>query len=83
MASALHLQDSERFRPTQRCQHECRSYFTEHRFVGTTLPTDGTVFYQRGNTFFYSPNAKVLERFLRGAEARGVSRVIYQPDLPM
>lgn len=83
MAGALHLEESERFRPLQRCQHECRSYLTEHRFVGTTLPTNGTTFYQRGNTFFYCPDTAVLESFLAGAEQRGVSRVIYQPDLPM
>lgn len=83
MTGALHLEESERFRPMQRCQHECQLYLTEHRFVGTTLPTDGTAFYQRGNTFFYCPDTEVLERFLLGAEARGVSRVIYQPDLPM
>lgn len=83
MIGALHLEESERFRPMQRCQHECRLYLTEHRFVGTTLPTDGTAFYQRGNTFFYCPDTEVLEGFLLGAEARGVSRVIYQPDLPM
>ena len=76
MTGALHLEESERFRPMQRCQRECRLYLTEHRFVGTTLPTDGTVFYQRGNTFFYCPNTEVLERFLLGAEARGVGRVI-------
>ncbi len=83
MVGALHLEESERFRPTQRCQRECRSYLTEHRFVGTTLPTDGTAFYQRGNTFFFCPTAELLERFLVGAETRGVGRVIYQPDLPM
>jgi hypothetical protein len=83
MTGALHLEESERFRPMQRCQHECQLYLTEHRFVGTTLPTDGTAFYQRGNTFFYCPDTEVLERFLLGAEARGVGRVIYQPDLPM
>ncbi len=83
MAGALHLEASERFRPMQRCQHECRSYLTEHRFVGTTLSTDGTTFYQRGNTFFYCPEPEVLEHFLLRAEARGVSRVTYQPDLPM
>ncbi len=83
MAGSLHLEESERFQPMQQCQHECRLYFTEHRFVGTTLPTDGTAFYQRGNTFFYCPPAEVLEHFLLGAEASGVARVIYQPDLPM
>jgi hypothetical protein len=83
MAGALHFEESGRFRLTQRCHHECRSYVTKHRFVGTTLRTDGTEFYQRGNTFFYCPDAAVLERFLRGAEARGVGRVIYEPDLPM
>lgn len=83
MTGALHLKQSERFRPMQRCQHECQSYLTEHRFVGTTLSTDGTVFYQCGNTFFYRPNTQALERFLLQAERQGVGRVIYQPDLPM
>ncbi len=83
MSGALHLGKIERFRPVQRCQHECRLYMTEHRFVGTTLSTRGTAFYQRGNTFFYCPAVEVLDHFLRGAEQRGVGRLIYQPDLPM
>jgi hypothetical protein len=83
MIGGLHSEDVERFRPAQRCQQECRMYVTEHRFAGTTLPTDGTAFYQRGNTFFYCPKAQVLEDFLRGAETRGVGRLIYQPGLPM
>ncbi len=83
MAAGLHLPKEDRFRPVQHCQRECQLYVTEHRFVGTTLSTDKTAFYQRGNTFFYCPTTEVLERFLQGAEARGVSRVIYQTDLPM
>jgi hypothetical protein len=83
MIGSLNRDLSARFRPGRRCQHECRSYLAEHRFSGTTLSTKGTIFYQRGNTFFYCPGSEVLESFLRQAELRGVGRVIYQPDLPM
>lgn len=83
MIGGLHLENSKRYRPGQLCQHECRSYITEHKFIASSLPTDGTTFFQRGNTFFYSPEATVLERFLREADSAGVGRVIYQPDLPM
>lgn len=83
MIGSLHREQSARFRPGRRCQRECQSYFTEHRFNGTALSTKGTAFYQSGNTFFYSPRSDVLESFLQQAEARGVARVIYEPDLPM
>jgi hypothetical protein len=83
MAGSLHLDESGQFRPLERCQHECRSYITQHRFVDTTLATKGTEFYQRGNTFFYCPDPDVLERFLSGALSRSVGRVVYQPELPM
>lgn len=83
MIGSLHGEPSARFRPGHRCQRECQSYLTEHCFTGTTLSTKGSIFYQRGNTFFYSPGPDVLECFLRQAEARGIARVIYEPDLPM
>jgi hypothetical protein len=83
MIGSLHMGGSERFQPSPRCQHECQLYLTEHRFVGTTLPTNGTAFYQRGNTFFNCPDTEVLESFLTGAEASGVGRLVYEPDLPM
>ncbi len=83
MIAGLHSPKDEQFRPAQTCRHECRSYVTQHRFVETTLQTAGTTFYQRGNTFFYSPDTTMLERFLHHAESSGVARMIYQPDLPM
>ncbi len=83
MIGSLHLEGCERFQPNLRCQHECQLYMSEHKFLGTTLPTRGTAFFQRGNTFFYSPDAQLLGSFLGRAEAMGVGRLVYEPRLPM
>jgi hypothetical protein len=83
MMGSLRLKSGGRFQPGLSCQRECRLYLTEHRFSGTTLETNGTAFYQRGNTFFYCPQPGVLESFLERAEKNGVSRVVYEPGLPM
>lgn len=82
MIGSLHLEEEERFRPSQSCRQECRSYVTKSKF-SSTLASSGASVYQRGNTFFYCPEAEALESFLLTAEACGVSRLIYQPSLPM
>lgn len=83
MVSSLHVEGSQRFRPGTHCRLECREYMTTHIFSGSTLPTDGTRFFQRGNTFFYFPEERTLHNFLECAEDKGVARLVYEPGLPM
>lgn len=84
MISSLHIEEgSRRFRPGVPCRQECREYSTTHTFSAAALPTDGTRFFQRGNTFFYYLDEKALRGFLDSAAERGVARLIYEPGLPM
>lgn len=83
MVSSWHVEGSQRFRPGVRCRLECRDYMTTHTYSASALSTDGTRFFQRGNTFFYYPDEKALHGFLECAGEKGVARLIYEPGLPM
>jgi hypothetical protein len=83
MAAGLHYKKTDKFQPGAPCRHECQSHQLEYTYSNSPFSNRDQTFLLKGNTYFYRHSAPMLRAFADQAARGAISRVIYQPRLPM
>ena len=83
MAAGLHYTKQEKFQPGASCRHECQTHLLEYTYTNSPFGNRDQKFYLRGNTYFYAHTERMIESLLGQAEEGKVSRLVFQPRLPM
>jgi hypothetical protein len=82
MIGAVSLPTNQSFDVASPCRRECRRHTLS--FVAPDSPFDrGQTFLQRGTTHFYAQDAASVMSAARMVERLGISRIVYQPTLPI
>jgi hypothetical protein len=83
MAAGLHYRKPDKFQPGAPCRHECQTHLVRYTYTNSPFQNRDQQFYLRGNTYFYAHTAPMLRALLDHAAAGRVSRLIFEPRLPM
>lgn len=82
MMAGIHLPPGEKFTPGAPCAFECQVYTVDMKNTNRLFP-DTTLYTLKGNTVFYIQEERHLRQALEDAERCKVSRIVYQPELPL
>jgi len=83
MAAGLHYRKPDKFQPGAPCRHECQTHLVQYTYTNSPFDNRDQAFYLKGNTYFYVHTAPMLEALLGHAAGGRVSRLVFQPRLPM
>jgi hypothetical protein len=83
MAAGLHYRKPDKFQPGAPCHHECQTHLVEYTYTNSPFANRDQKFYLKGNSYFYLPSEAMLRGLADQAQSGCVSRLIYQPRLPM
>jgi hypothetical protein len=84
MIGSLHLTKEKKFATDGACQRECHDYVTELDYGASPHEANSErKFFQKGNTVFYVHSDRMLSWARLFAAGQGISRIVYQPTLPM
>jgi len=84
MAAGLHYRKSDKFTPGAPCRHECQTHLVEYTYTTSPFPQNrDQKFYLKGNTYFYAHTEPMLRALLDHAAAGRVSRLVFEPRLPL
>jgi hypothetical protein len=82
-AAGLGHRKAEKFQPSAPCRHECQTHLLTYTYTNSPFANRDQQFLLKGNTYFFAHTAAMRTEVLEQAEAGGVSRLIFQPRLPM
>jgi hypothetical protein len=80
-AAGLGYRKEEKFQPGAPCRHECQTHQLTYTYTDSPFANRDQQFLLKGNTYFFAHSEAMLAEVLSGAA--GVSRLIFQPRLPM
>ncbi|MBI3695157.1 MAG: hypothetical protein HY238_10015 [Acidobacteria bacterium] len=83
MAAGLHYRKPDKFGPGAPCRHECQTHLLEYTYTNSPFPNRDQKFYLKGNTYFYAHSEPMLDALFEHAAGGRVSRLVFQPRLPM
>jgi hypothetical protein len=83
MAAGLHYRKPDKFQPGAPCRHQCQSHLVEYAYTNSPFSNRDQKFYLKGNTYFYVHTEKMLEGLFDQASSGRVSRLVFQPRLPV
>lgn len=83
MAAGLHYRKADKFQPGAPCRHECQTHLVEYTYTNSPFSNRDQKFYLKGNTYFYAHTEPMLEALLEQARGGRISRLVFQPRLPM
>jgi hypothetical protein len=83
MAAGLHYRKPDKFQPGAPCRHECQTHLVEYTYTNSPFANRDQKFYLKGNSYFYLASEAMLRGLADQARSGCVSRLIYQPRLPM
>ncbi len=81
--ASLSQPKEKKFTVAQSCSKECQRHYAECMSDDPPFKGQRFVLLHRGNTVFYSHPKDRLRAALLEAEAQGITRIIYQPQIPM
>lgn len=81
--ASLNRPKAEKFSVSTTCSKECQRHHAECSYEGSPFEGNPFVLLHRGNTVFYAQEEALLRPALLQAEARGIERITYQPEVPM
>ncbi len=80
---SLRLDRRHKFDVESVCRKECRLYALRFEYSDSPFGNRGQEFFEQGNTYFYFQDREMIASSARTVERLGISRVVYQPRLPM
>lgn len=83
MAAGLHARKPDKFQPGAPCRQECQTHMLAYTYSNSPFGNREQKFYLKGNTYFYAHTAPMLQSLLDHAAHGRVSRLVFQPRLPM
>ncbi len=83
MAAGLHYRKADKFQPGAPCRHECQSHLVEYSYTTSPFENRDQRFLLKGNSYFYQHSDGMLDSLFDHARAGRVSRLVFQPRLPM
>ena len=83
LAAGLHYRKPDKFTPGAPCRHECQTHLVEYAYTNSPFANRDQKFYLKGNTYFYAHTEPMLGALASHAAAGRVSRLVFQPRLPM
>ncbi len=83
MAAGLHYHKPEKFQPGAPCRHECQTHLLEYAYTNSPFGNREQKFYLKGNTYFYVHTEPMLRSLFAQAATGQITRLIFQPRLPM
>jgi hypothetical protein len=83
MAAGLHYRKPDKFQPGAPCRHECRTHLLEYTYTNTPFGNRDQKFYLKGNSYFYVHTEAMLRTLFEQAQGGLISRLTFQPRLPM
>lgn len=81
--ASLNKPKAEKFTVSTTCSKECQRHHAECSCDGSPFEGNPFVLLHRGNTVFCAQGEGHLRPALLRAEARGIERIAYQPEIPM
>jgi hypothetical protein len=83
MAAGLHYRKPDKFQPGAPCRRECQTHLVEYTYTNSPFQNRGQKFYLKGNTYFYLHTERMLRALLEQAAEGRVTRLIFEPRLPV
>lgn len=80
---SLPLPKEEKFDVASPCRQECQLYTLRFQYSDSPFDNRDQEFIERGNTYFYAQDPPMIEAAAQMVERLGISRLVYQPRLPM
>jgi hypothetical protein len=80
---SLLLPKPQKFDVASPCQQECQRYTLCFEYVDSPFDNRDQEFFEQGNTFFYAQGPQLIEAAAQMVERLSISRLVYQPRLPM
>lgn len=81
--ASLSQPKEKKFTVSTICSKECQRHYAECSYNEPPFKGNSFALLHRGNTVFYSQGKSLLRSALRHAEAKGIKRIIYQPQIPI
>lgn len=81
--ASLNQPKERKFTVSTTCSKECQRHYAECRYDAPPFKGNAFVLLHRGNTVFYSQSRDLLRSALVEAEAKGIQRIVYQPQIPL
>lgn len=81
--ASLNQPKEKKFTVSTRCSKECQRHYAECSYHEAPFKGNPFVLLHRGNTVFYPQGKNLLRSALLSAQAKGIRRIIYQPQIPM
>ncbi|MDX2180057.1 MAG: hypothetical protein SFV18_10740 [Bryobacteraceae bacterium] len=82
-AAGLGYAKTEKFQPASPCRHECQTFLAEHTYTNSPFENRDQVFWLKGNTYFFTHPAHLIDSLLEAARAGRIHRLNIQPRVPM
>jgi hypothetical protein len=83
MAAGLRYRRHDKFQPGAECRQECQTHLLEYAYTNSPFDNRDQKFFMKGNTYFYVHTEAMLRDLFEQARRGLVSRLIFQPRLPM
>lgn len=81
--ASLNQPKERKFTVSTKCSKECQRHYADCSCGEAPFQGNSFVLLHRGNTVFYPQGKDLLRSALFHAEAKGIQRIIYQPQIPM
>lgn len=81
--ASLNEPKDKKFTVSTGCSKECQRHYADCSYGEAPFQGNPFVFLHRGNTVFYPQGKDLLRSALLHARAKGIERIIYQPQIPM
>ena len=81
--ASLNQPKEKKFTVSTTCSKECQRHSAECSSHEAPFKGNPFMLLHRGNTVFYPQGKNLLRSVLLHAEAKGIMRIIYQPQIPM
>lgn len=80
---SLPLRKEEKFDVASPCRQECQLYTLRFQYSDSPFDNRDQEFIEQGNTYFYAQDPPMIAAAAQMVERLGISRLVYQPRLPM
>ncbi|MBI4476425.1 MAG: hypothetical protein HY654_04585 [Acidobacteria bacterium] len=80
---SLSLRKEEKFDVASPCGQQCQLYTLRFRYSDSPFDNRDQEFIEQGNTYFYVQDPPMIEAAAQMVTRLGISRLVYQPRLPM
>ena len=80
---SLRLPATQKFDVESPCRQECRLYTLRFVYADSPFENRDQEFFEQGNTYFYFQDRRMIASSAEMVERLGITRIVYQPRLPM